>query len=54
MTHQLPKDNADPNDREIRDYLRGHLCRCVAYPEILRAVKSAARILRAQTAQANI
>jgi carbon-monoxide dehydrogenase small subunit len=50
MTHQLLQENSDPNDHEIRDYLAGNLCRCAAYPEIIRAVKSAAARMR--TAQA--
>jgi carbon-monoxide dehydrogenase small subunit len=43
MTHQLLKQRPDPSDDEIRDYLAGNLCRCAAYPEIIQAVKRAAR-----------
>ena len=43
MTHQLLKQNPDPNDDEIRHYLSGNLCRCAAYPEIIEAVKRAAK-----------
>jgi carbon-monoxide dehydrogenase small subunit len=32
-----------PSDDEIKDYLSGNLCRCGAYPEIVEAVKLAAR-----------
>ena len=32
-----------PSDDEIKDYLSGNLCRCAAYPEIVDAVKLAAR-----------
>lgn len=32
----------DPTDEQIRTALDGHLCRCGAYPSILRAVKRAA------------
>ncbi len=35
--------NPQPTDDEIRDYLSGNLCRCGAYPEIMNAVKLAAR-----------
>lgn len=35
--------NPQPSDDEIKDYLSGNLCRCGAYPEILQAVKLAAR-----------
>jgi len=43
MTKCLLKERPDPTDEEIRNYLSGNLCRCAAYPEIVRAVKSAAR-----------
>jgi len=39
--------NDDPDDTEIRRALTPHLCRCGAHPRILRAVKRAARELRA-------
>ena len=43
MTHQLLEENPDPSDDDIRDYLTGNLCRCGAYPEIIAAVKRAAK-----------
>jgi aerobic carbon-monoxide dehydrogenase small subunit len=43
MTKQLLDSNPDPDDDQIKHYLSGNLCRCAAYPEILQAVKSAAR-----------
>ena len=43
MTKQLLDEIADPSDDEIRHYLSGNLCRCGAYPEIIAAVKLAAR-----------
>jgi len=43
MTHQLLKLNLDPSDDDIRHYLSGNLCRCAAYPEIIAAVKQAAK-----------
>ena len=43
MTRQLLLENPDPADDEIRHYLAGNLCRCSAYPEIIDAVKLAAR-----------
>jgi carbon-monoxide dehydrogenase small subunit len=48
MTHQLLDSNPDPDEGEIRDYLAGNLCRCAAYPEIIKAVKSAAHKMRAR------
>lgn len=46
MTHQLLKQNPDPTEDEIRHYLSGNLCRCAAYPEILEAVRLAARSMK--------
>jgi carbon-monoxide dehydrogenase small subunit len=43
MTRQLLDENPNPGDDEIRHYLSGNLCRCAAYPEIIAAVKLAAR-----------
>src|SRR5262245_50062135 len=47
MTRQLLDEHPDPDDDQIRDYLSGNLCRCGAYPEVIQAVKSAARKRRA-------
>ena len=43
MTRQLLDEHPDPSEDEIRHYLSGNLCRCAAYPEIIEAVKLAAR-----------
>ena len=43
MTRQLLDENPDPGEDQIRHYLSGNLCRCAAYPEIIEAVKLAAR-----------
>ena len=43
MARQLLDENPDPSEDEIRHYLSGNLCRCAAYPEIVEAVKLAAR-----------
>ena len=43
MTTQLLDAHPDPDDDQIRHYLSGNLCRCAAYPEIVAAVKIAAR-----------
>jgi carbon-monoxide dehydrogenase small subunit len=42
----LLRENADPNEQEIREALRGNLCRCTGYHNIVRAVQSAAEIMR--------
>jgi aerobic carbon-monoxide dehydrogenase small subunit len=46
MAGQLLEAHPDPDEDEIRDYLAGNLCRCAAYPEIIAAVKLAARNMR--------
>jgi aerobic carbon-monoxide dehydrogenase small subunit len=43
MTRELLDTIPDPSDDEIRHYLSGNLCRCAAYPEIINAVRAAAR-----------
>jgi carbon-monoxide dehydrogenase small subunit len=43
MTRQLLEEIPDPSEDEIRHYLSGNLCRCAAYPEIIEAVKLAAK-----------
>ena len=39
----LLAEHPDPDDEQIKHYLSGNLCRCAAYPEIIDAVKMAAR-----------
>ena len=38
----LLKKNKNPNEREIRDWLEGNICRCTGYQNIVAAVKEAA------------
>jgi len=40
---ELLDEHPEPTDDQIRHYLSGNLCRCGAYPEIIQAVKLAAR-----------
>jgi carbon-monoxide dehydrogenase small subunit len=46
MTTRLLEAHPNPSDDQIRHYLSGNLCRCGAYPQIMEAVKSAARKLK--------
>jgi len=43
MVRQLLDATPNPSDDDIRHYLAGNLCRCSAYPEILAAVRIAAK-----------
>ena len=38
----LLKKNKNPDDKEIRDWLEGNICRCTGYQGIVAAVKDAA------------
>jgi aerobic-type carbon monoxide dehydrogenase small subunit (CoxS/CutS family) len=42
-TSALLKEYENPSESEIREYLRGNLCRCTGYVNIIKAVKSAAK-----------
>ncbi len=37
--------NPDPTEAEIRTWLSGNLCRCTGYDKIVRAVKTAAKLM---------
>jgi aerobic carbon-monoxide dehydrogenase small subunit len=50
MTTQLLDAHPDPDDDQIKHYLSGNLCRCAAYPQIVAAVKLAARKRRTAAA----
>ena len=41
----LLDENPDPSEEEIRNYLRGNLCRCTGYVKIVEAVMDAANKL---------
>ena len=38
----LLQKNKNPNEKEIRDWLEGNICRCTGYQNIVAAVKDAA------------
>jgi aerobic carbon-monoxide dehydrogenase small subunit len=50
MASQLLDRHPEPTDNQIKHYLTGNLCRCAAYPEIIEAVKLAARKRRGRDA----
>jgi carbon-monoxide dehydrogenase small subunit len=45
--HDLLERSADPDSAEIRHALDGNLCRCTGYQNIVKAVLTAARSMRA-------
>jgi aerobic-type carbon monoxide dehydrogenase small subunit (CoxS/CutS family) len=42
MTTELLRENPSPTEEEVREHLRGNICRCGAYAEIVEAVLDAA------------
>ena len=44
MSRDLLSRHPNPSEEEIRAHLSGNLCRCAAYPEIVRAVQSVVRL----------
>jgi carbon-monoxide dehydrogenase small subunit len=42
----LLERNPNPSEEEIRYALAGNLCRCTGYDKIVRAVQSAAKMMR--------
>ena len=38
----LLKENTNPTEAEIKDYMRGNICRCTGYVQIVKAIKACA------------
>jgi carbon-monoxide dehydrogenase small subunit len=51
MTKKLLERYPHPTDTQIRHYLSGNLCRCGTYPDIVEAVKSAAKTVDTENSQ---
>src|SRR5579875_1617410 len=45
----LVKNNPDPSEREIREWLEGNLCRCTGYHNIVLAIREGAAVMRGVT-----
>jgi carbon-monoxide dehydrogenase small subunit len=43
----LVKEKPDPDEKEIREWLEGNLCRCTGYQNIVRAIQAGALNMRA-------
>lgn len=44
MSEYLLRINQKPTEEEIKEYLRGNLCRCTGYVNIIKAVKKASEL----------
>ncbi len=42
----LVQQNANPTEREIREWLEGNICRCTGYHNIVKAIDAGAKALR--------
>lgn len=48
--HALLQKNPNPTEREIRDHMRGNVCRCCVYPRMVKAIQRAAATMRGESA----
>ncbi len=46
ITKALLSENPNPTEEEIREYIRGNLCRCTGYVNIIKAIKRASEYYR--------
>jgi len=46
----LLQQNPSANEREIIDFMDGNICRCGAYPRIVRAIQKAAKVAQPSVA----
>jgi aerobic-type carbon monoxide dehydrogenase small subunit (CoxS/CutS family) len=46
MTKSMLTENPAPTENDVSDYLRGNLCRCTGYMNIIKAINKAASELR--------
>jgi len=44
----LVKNNPNPTEREVREYLEGNLCRCTGYHNIVLAIIEGAAVMRGE------
>jgi carbon-monoxide dehydrogenase small subunit len=42
----LVKENPDPSEQEIREWLEGNICRCTGYHNIVKSIKAGAEAMR--------
>ena len=42
----LVKQNSDPTEREVREWLEGNLCRCTGYHNIVKSILAGAKAMR--------
>jgi len=50
MAADFLQNNPDPDEEEIREALKGNLCRCTGYHNIVKSIKHAAAIMKEEVA----
>lgn len=43
--YSLLEKKKNPTEREIRDHMRGNVCRCCAYPRMVKAIQRAGQMM---------
>ena len=43
--YSLLAKNKNPSERDIREHMRGNVCRCCAYPRMVKAIQRAAKAI---------
>lgn len=51
MSYALLKENKNPSEDQIKNYLAGNICRCTGYTNIIEAVKATAEKIRNMSAE---
>ena len=46
----LVKNNRNPSEKEVREYLEGNLCRCTGYHNIVKSIAAGARAMKGTAA----
>ena len=46
ITKALLDENPNPTEEEVKDFIKGNLCRCTGYVKIVKAVLKAADVMR--------
>ena len=44
LPKKLLEEHASPTEEQVRDFLKGNLCRCTGYASIVRAVMDGAKV----------
>ncbi len=46
ITKALLDENPNPTEEEVKDFIKGNLCRCTGYVKIVKAIMKAADVMR--------